>query len=53
MTMIECYQIHDWSSWKEVIQAELDSLSKCKVFESVVLTPHNVEPQLGINECLF
>ena len=42
--MIECQRIHDWPSWKEVIQARLDSFSKRKVFKPIVLTPHNMEP---------
>ena len=33
-------------------QAKLDTLPKRYVFEPIVLTSHNVEPQLGINLCL-
>ena len=43
MNIIECQHRHDWPSWKEAIQAKLDSLSKRKVIESVMLSPHNVK----------
>ena len=43
MNIIECQHRHDWPSWKELIQAKLDSLSKRKAFGPVVLISHNVK----------
>ena len=40
----ECRSKNDWSKWKEVIQVELDSLAKRKVFGPVVPTPNDVKP---------
>ncbi|CAL1388199.1 unnamed protein product [Linum trigynum] len=40
----ECNSRDDWPKWKEAIEAELNSLSKRKVFGPVVLTPENVKP---------
>ena len=42
ITMAKCQHIHDWSSWKVAILANLDSLSKCNIFGLIMLTPHNV-----------
>ena len=44
MNILEYQHTHDWASWKEGIQAELDLLSKSKVFGLVALTPYNVKP---------
>ena len=42
---VEEYQYrNDWPKWKEVIQAELNSLTKREVFEPVVQTPEDVNP---------
>ncbi|KAK9910978.1 hypothetical protein M0R45_034910 [Rubus argutus] len=35
----------DWPKWKEIIQVELDSLTKRNVFGSVVPTPPHVKPE--------
>ena len=35
-TVGECQRRNDWPMWKETIQAELNSLSKCEVFGLVV-----------------
>ena len=40
----ECCNRKDWPKWKEVIQAELNSLLKRKVFGPVVHTPKGVKP---------
>ena len=40
----ECWHRNDWPKWKEVIQAELNSLIKREVFGSVIQTPENVKP---------
>lgn len=40
----ECRRRDDWSKWKEAIQSELNSLSKRKVFGSIVQTPNGVKP---------
>jgi hypothetical protein len=40
----ECQRRADWPKWKEAIQAELDSLTKRKVFGPVLLTPPSVKP---------
>ena len=39
-----CCNRKDWHRWKEVIQAELNSLSKHKVFGPIVYTPKGVKP---------
>ena len=39
-----CCNRKDWHRWKEVIQAELNSLSKRKVFGLIVHTPKGVKP---------
>ena len=40
----ECQNRNDWPKWKDAIQAELDSLEKCKVFGPLVQTPIGVKP---------
>ncbi|KAL0541611.1 hypothetical protein IC582_021664 [Cucumis melo] len=40
----ECHNRKDWPKWKEVIQAELNSLTKHEVFGPVVYTPKGVKP---------
>ena len=40
----ECRSKNDWSKWKEVIQVELDSLAKRKVFGPVIPKPNDVKP---------
>ena len=40
----ECCNRKDWPKWKEVIQAQLNLLSKCEVFGFVVHTPKGVKP---------
>ncbi|KAL0537209.1 hypothetical protein IC582_026184 [Cucumis melo] len=40
----ECRNRKDWPKWKEVIQAELNSLTKREVFGPVVYTPKGVKP---------
>ena len=44
MIIEDCRQRNDWPKWKDVIQAELDSLAKRKVFGLVVRTPESVKP---------
>ena len=44
MSMEECRHREDWPKWKEVIDCELKSLAKRKVFGPVVLTPHGIKP---------
>ena len=39
----ECRNRKDWPKWKEVIQAELNSLTKREVFGPVVYTPKGVK----------
>ena len=39
----ECQHRNDWPKWKEVIQAELNSLTKREVFGPVVKTPEDVK----------
>ena len=41
-TVDECQRRNDWPMWKEAIQAELNSLSKCEVFGPVVWTPKGI-----------
>jgi len=43
-TMAECKKRSDWNKWKEAIQAELASLTKRKVFSSVMPTPSKIFP---------
>ncbi len=43
-TMEECRHRNDWESWKQAIQAELDSLNKRGVFGPVAPTPQGVKP---------
>ncbi|CAM8926811.1 unnamed protein product [Rhodiola kirilowii] len=43
-SVTECKNRHDWTDWKKAIDAELDSLDKCKVFGPIVLTPEGVRP---------
>jgi hypothetical protein len=38
-TLVECRKCPDWTQWKNVIQSELDSLTKRKVFTSAIPTP--------------
>lgn len=40
----ECRQKHDWLLWKEAIEAELTSLTKCKLIGLVVQTSKNFKP---------
>jgi Reverse transcriptase (RNA-dependent DNA polymerase) len=43
-TTEECMHRNDWSKWKDIMKAELDSLEKRNIFGLVVLTPKNVNP---------
>jgi hypothetical protein len=43
-TMAECKQRSDWIKWKEVIEAEFDSLRKREVFSNVIPTPPMTYP---------
>jgi hypothetical protein len=43
-TMTECKQRSDWITWKEAIEAELDSLRKREVFSNVIPTPLRIYP---------
>jgi hypothetical protein len=43
-TVEECRRRNDWPMWKEVIQAELNSLAKREVFRPVFQTPESVSP---------
>ena len=43
-SVIDCQNRHDWAKWKEVMQAELNSLNKRNVFGPIVLTPGLVKP---------
>ncbi|CAM8951879.1 unnamed protein product [Rhodiola kirilowii] len=43
-TIYECRHRDDWESWKEAIQAELNSLNKRGVFGPVAPTPEGVKP---------
>ena len=43
-TIDECQRRNDWPMWKEVIQVELNLLSKREVFGPVVWTPKGVMP---------
>ena len=38
-----CWYRNDWPKWKEVIQVELNSLTKREVFGPVVQTPEDVK----------
>ncbi|XP_076952863.1 uncharacterized protein LOC143626771 [Bidens hawaiensis] len=40
----ECKQRHDWTKWKDAIEAELNSLTKREVFGPIVQTPEGVKP---------
>ena len=40
-SVCECQNRHDWTKWRDAIQAELNSLNKRKVF---ILTPKAVRP---------
>ncbi|PRQ53193.1 putative RNA-directed DNA polymerase [Rosa chinensis] len=40
----ECQRRADWPKWKDAIQAELDSLTKRKVFGKIVPIPPNTKP---------
>jgi hypothetical protein len=42
--MAECKKRSDWNKWKEVIEAELNSLKKRKVFTEVIPTPLRTIP---------
>jgi hypothetical protein len=37
--MAECKKCLDWNKWKEIIEVELNSLKKRKVFIEVIPTP--------------
>jgi hypothetical protein len=41
-TMAECKGCSDWNKWKEVIQAELNTLKKRKMFTDVIPTPPRI-----------
>jgi hypothetical protein len=41
-TMAECKGRSDWNNWKKVIEAELNSLKKRKVFTEVISTPPKI-----------
>jgi hypothetical protein len=43
-TMTECKRCLDWNKWKEIIEAELNSLKKRKVFTGMVPTPPRIFP---------
>jgi hypothetical protein len=43
-TMAECKQCSNWIKWKEIIEAELDSLRKREVFSNVIPTPLRTYP---------
>ncbi|CAM8877114.1 unnamed protein product [Rhodiola kirilowii] len=43
-TIDECRYQNDWESWKESIQAELNSLNKRGIFGPVAPTPKGVKP---------
>ena len=43
-SVMECQNRHDWIKWKDVIQAELDSLNKRNVFGPIIPTPKTVKP---------
>ena len=40
----ECKQRNDWPKWKDAIQAELASLEKREVFETIIWTPEGIKP---------
>ena len=40
----ECQHRNDWPKWKEVMQVELNSLTKQEVFGPIVQTPEDVKP---------
>jgi Reverse transcriptase (RNA-dependent DNA polymerase) len=40
----ECMHRNEWSKWKDILKAELDSLKKQNIFGPVLLTPKNVNP---------
>jgi hypothetical protein len=42
--MTECKRCLDWNKWKEIIEAELNSLKKRKVFTDMVPTPPRIFP---------
>jgi hypothetical protein len=42
--MAECKKRSNWNKWKEVIEAELNSLKKRKVFTEVIPTPLRTIP---------
>ena len=39
----ECKHRNDWSKWKDVIKAELNSLAKREVFRSIARTPNDIK----------
>ena len=43
-SVIEYQNRHDWIKWKDVMQAELDSLNKRNVFVPIIPTPKIVKP---------
>jgi hypothetical protein len=43
-TMAECKGCSDWNKWKEIIEAELNSLKKRKVFTVMIPTPPRIFP---------
>jgi hypothetical protein len=40
----ECRHRSGWPKWKDVIQSELNPLTKCEVFGPIVLTPEVMKP---------
>ena len=40
----ECQRREIWPKWKDAIQVKMDSLTKRKVFETVMPTPPNIKP---------
>jgi len=40
----DCWQRNDWLKWKDIIEVELDSLIKWKVFGPIVCILEGVRP---------
>ncbi|GKB33857.1 putative RNA-directed DNA polymerase, partial [Tanacetum coccineum] len=43
-SVIDCQSRSDWGKWKDIVQAELNSLNKRNIFEPIVTTPRDVKP---------
>ena len=43
-SVTKCQNRHNWTKWKDVVQAELNSLNKRKVFGPIVLKLEAVRP---------